>query len=44
MPLDLVIEEGSVGGILSYVTREVPSEKRFPGAKQNCSKECVAIM
>jgi len=26
MPLDLVIEEGSVGGILSYVTREVLGE------------------
>jgi len=26
MSLDLVIEEGSVGGVLSYVTREVPGE------------------
>jgi len=26
MPLDLVIEEVSVGGILSYMTREVPGE------------------
>jgi len=27
MPLDLVIGEGSVGDVLSYMTREVPGEQ-----------------
>jgi len=40
MPLDLVIGEGSVGGILSYITREVPSETGSLGQKQIKEKEC----
>jgi len=39
MPLDLVMDEGSVGDILSYVTREVPGETGSLG--QNKLKRSV---
>jgi len=43
MLLDLVREEGSVGGILSYMTREVPGETGSLGQGQ-FKKRGVAVL
>jgi len=43
MPLDLVIGKGSVGGVLSYLTREVPGETGSLGQGQ-FKKRGVAIL
>jgi len=40
MPLGLVIEEDSVGGILSYMTREVPGETGSLGQDKIKNKTC----
>jgi len=44
MPFDLVIREGSVGSILSYVTGEVPSETGYLGRDKLKRKEAAASM
>jgi len=44
MPLDLVMGEGSVGGILPYVTREEPGETGSLGEDKLKTKCVVAIM
>jgi len=40
MLLDLVIGEGSVGDVLSYMTREVPGETGSLGQNKTKGEEC----
>jgi len=44
MPFDLVIREGLVGSILSYITREVPGETGSLGQDKFKRKKAVACM
>jgi len=44
MLLDLVTGEGSVGDVLSYVTREVPGETGSLGQNKIKSEECAALI